>query len=223
VQNLREPEAEAEEVDVALDGAPAWGLRERQRQESLQQIHTAASELVAERGLADTTIAAIAERSGVSRRTLFNYYPSKEDAVLGLTHVVMPDDALNEFLEHPGEGDRLGRMVVLLARSVANIRQTGTSREELHRLANLHPELKSRMQQRFQEMQEQLRELALHKIDERDDVGHEERAVAEATITLAGAILKYTFRMSPEILHNPTREAFTPAIAAFQAALKEVK
>jgi hypothetical protein len=29
--------------------------------------------------------------------------------------------------------------------------------------------------------------------------------------------------MSPEILHNPTREAFTPAIAAFQAALKEVK
>ena len=41
--------------------------------------------LAREGGLAAATVEAITERAGVSRRTFFNYYPTKEDALLGTT------------------------------------------------------------------------------------------------------------------------------------------
>jgi mycofactocin system transcriptional regulator len=46
-------------------------------------IEAAAFRLFAERGFEQTTLDAIAEAVGVSRRTLFNYYPSKNDIPWG--------------------------------------------------------------------------------------------------------------------------------------------
>lgn len=60
------------------------GLRERKRARTSEAIHLAAVELALERGLDESTIDAISERADVSTRTFFNYFPSKEDAVLGL-------------------------------------------------------------------------------------------------------------------------------------------
>lgn len=50
--------------------------------ETLKKLHAAAATLVREKGVAATTIDEIAERANVSRRTFFNYYDSKEDAIL---------------------------------------------------------------------------------------------------------------------------------------------
>jgi mycofactocin system transcriptional regulator len=47
------------------------------------EIEAAAFRLFAERGFDQTTLEAIAEAVGVSRRTLFNYYPSKNDIPWG--------------------------------------------------------------------------------------------------------------------------------------------
>lgn len=47
------------------------------------EIEQAAFTLFAERGFAETTLAAIAEAVGVSRRTLFRYYQSKNDIPWG--------------------------------------------------------------------------------------------------------------------------------------------
>lgn len=210
-------------TDQVAECAPAPGLRERQRQESLKQIHEAARDLVEANGFAATTIAAIADRAGVSRRTLFNYYATKEDAVLGLAETIIPAEAIDEFFENRDSGDRLARIVVLLARTTLNMRQSGTSRQELHRLATEYPELRERMHQRFQEIQDKVAELAIDKLAETGEGEGETPALAEAVITLAGAVLKYSFRRNPDIFDNPTREAFEPTIRAFRAALKEVE
>lgn len=63
---------------------PVEGLRERKKKASRDAMHKAALELVAERGLAQVTVDQIAERAGVSPRTLFNYWGSKEGVVLGV-------------------------------------------------------------------------------------------------------------------------------------------
>lgn len=61
----------------------ARSLRERRKADTARGLTSAARRLTIERGLSGFTIEELAEEVGVSRRTFFNYFASKENAVLG--------------------------------------------------------------------------------------------------------------------------------------------
>jgi AcrR family transcriptional regulator len=66
-------------VTVLADDAKAPGLRERKRAETRTRITAAALALFVKHGFDATTLDAIADAAGISRRTFFHYFESKED------------------------------------------------------------------------------------------------------------------------------------------------
>jgi len=59
----------------------AEGRRERKRRETRERIQQAAMSLFLERGFDGTTVEDIAERADVSKRSFFDYFPTKEEVV----------------------------------------------------------------------------------------------------------------------------------------------
>ncbi|WP_427016680.1 TetR/AcrR family transcriptional regulator [Pseudarthrobacter sp. P1] len=79
-----------------IDGGS--GLRERKRAATRAAITATARRFTARSGLAGFTIEALCEEVGISRRTFFNYFPSKEDAIIGHMLDDFPDEQLQAFL-----------------------------------------------------------------------------------------------------------------------------
>src|ERR1044072_7288594 len=59
------------------------GLRARKKEETRQRIAEAAFRLFAERGLEGLPVAEVARAADVAEKTVFNYFPTKEDLVYG--------------------------------------------------------------------------------------------------------------------------------------------
>lgn len=76
------------------DNAPQ-DLRTRRRLDTHQEIQRAALELFEEQGVRETTVQQIADRAGVSPRTFFRYFASKEQAALpGQRRMLLAIDTL---------------------------------------------------------------------------------------------------------------------------------
>jgi AcrR family transcriptional regulator len=83
--------------------SPPAGLRERKKYETYRTLAVAAVELIAERGLDAVTVEDIAAAADVSVRTFFNYFASKEDAVVLAypDHRERAERAVERFLAQP--------------------------------------------------------------------------------------------------------------------------
>jgi AcrR family transcriptional regulator len=71
---------------------PDEGLRDRKRRLTRQTISDAATTMFATRGFDNVTVSEVAARVGVSEKTIYNYFPTKESMVLDTA-----DDALAEM------------------------------------------------------------------------------------------------------------------------------
>ena len=118
---------------AAEETVPEEGLRERKKREREQALRRAALDLTAESRFANVTIEAICDRAGVSRRTFFNYFGNKEEALLGRSDTVFDDEdrpAIAEFEAGGPAGALLADLEDLLT---VVIRSRLRRREEMHR------------------------------------------------------------------------------------------
>jgi AcrR family transcriptional regulator len=118
-------------VTQARPGRPvALGRRESKRLATRRAIEVAALELAAERGFDEVTVDDISARAGVSARTFFNYFATKEASVGGDTPFELTQDAVERYVSHP-LADPLADLVELIASSIDGAEDADP---ELHRL-----------------------------------------------------------------------------------------
>lgn len=133
--------------------APRVDGRERRKLATRTALRTATLDLALERGLGDVRIEEIAERAGVSARTFFNYFETKEDAVL--LDVFTVSDA--ELAALPGPPGLLwSQLAELFGRDVERIGEDGADLPRLMELQERHPLLASRQMGRFRRFEARL-------------------------------------------------------------------
>ncbi len=84
-----------------MAGTPT-GLRERKKRETREALARAGLRLFVERGYDATTLADIADAAGVSTRTIFAYFPGKEDLLFASFETM--NQALEQALAERPEG-----------------------------------------------------------------------------------------------------------------------
>ncbi|MFC6317870.1 TetR family transcriptional regulator [Corynebacterium gerontici] len=76
---------------------PTLSHREAKRIRTHRAIEAAATQQVLERGFHEVTVDEICAPVGISRRTFFNYFNSKEEAVLGTGHRELSEEEVQAF------------------------------------------------------------------------------------------------------------------------------
>src|SRR5580658_147185 len=81
-------------------GAEPAGLRERKKRLMRQQLSDTATQMFLKRGFDAVRVTEIAEACGVSEKTVFNYFPTKESLILDRLESTMA--AVRTGLAEPG-------------------------------------------------------------------------------------------------------------------------
>jgi AcrR family transcriptional regulator len=132
------------------------GLRERKRAETRDKLETAAVTLVLKNGLEHTTIDAICEAAEVSGRTFFNYFDSKEDAILGLKDTEITDEAVANVIAGHRGADPVELTIRLMFGVLNPSINSSTLFKARMKIVKQHPLLLGRVTTQMHRMTEQL-------------------------------------------------------------------
>jgi AcrR family transcriptional regulator len=118
-----------------MSDADAPGLRERKRVATRKAIQHAVLQLALDRGLEHVTVEEISRVADVSPRTFFNYFVSKEAAIVGDPPGLLDDAKVEQFASGGPSGDLftdLGDLIAHGADHATEDREMLVLRKDLH-------------------------------------------------------------------------------------------
>lgn len=151
------------ETTLAPTTAEPTSLRARKREQTWNAIHDAASEqaMACER-LSDVSVDAIADEANVSPRTFFNYFATKEDAIVGQKPACIDDAQAEAFTLEPGDDLIEKTTALLLTIYRSSVPSGGTERRR--ELMRRHPELLSRGRDHIESIKDLVQHLVADRI-----------------------------------------------------------
>ncbi len=147
--------------------APLEHGRERRKRLTRRALRRAALELGLEHGLAGVSVEAIASRAGVSTRTFFNYFDTKEDAAL--LQVFAVTEAELSVFAGGSAGDTWGDLAQIFAADAEAAAEEGADFHRYLELQQQNPQLAGRQLVVFSRFEAQMSALATSRLGDHPD------------------------------------------------------
>jgi AcrR family transcriptional regulator len=116
------------------------GRRERKKLETFRALRSAALRLAAERGPDQVSVEEIADAADVSVRTFFNYFSSKEEAIIGWDPDWL-DNIAARVVERPAREEPFAALRAVIRDMVDGVEEWADQRAIRHRLVRENPSL----------------------------------------------------------------------------------
>ena len=178
------------------------GLRQRKKVATRLRLHQAALQLVAAHGIERVSVDDIADSADVSPRTFFNYFSSKEEAIIGLD----PDAADRlavAFLQRPADESPVQALRAVLLEQAREMAQETEVWPLRLQVIGAHPALAGRLMADFGRSELALAAAVAERTGTRVDV--------DVYPTLLAAVQASVIRAS---LHRWQAGSFTASLAA---------
>jgi AcrR family transcriptional regulator len=169
-----------------MDDRPTDNRRERRIAERKATILAAAAQLFAEKGYQRTTTKEIAEAAGISEGTIYNYFNSKDELLLGLMMQTARRFELDRQLGSSLPQDPKAFLAALLRRRNQMNRESGDALKVMVMEILVNPDLKAQYNQH-------LLQPAYHLIEEHLRLRMEEGQIAAGNVPLTARVLTSLF------------------------------
>jgi AcrR family transcriptional regulator len=203
-----------------MTGEGQQTLRQRRAAATALNIETHAVALALEHGLENVTVEMICGASNVSPRTFFNYFGTKDNAILG--HFVPEIDELQarEFIAS-NNPDILGELI-----GVIKVPDHLVEHKELEfnrfKLLSANPSLMAKQRERFATVHKKVEEILYLRL-RRDAPSEETEEQTRDVATLASELIALAFRYTlAETIRNGPRLGNVPLPADAVVLLKSV-
>jgi len=191
---------------VTDDAEPQCGLRERKKQATRRALHDAALRLALEDGLEHLTVEDISAAANVSVRTFFNYFPGKEQAILGEdTFQADEGQAIAIMSEAADVLDGLRGVAMVLAAGTAPHREQILMRWQL---TERYPALLTQMFARFEESNKVLASAVAARTGAAPDDAYPQLMAAVASAAMRTAVRRWTAGHADQSLEHYVDEAY---------------
>ena len=199
------------------------GLRERKKAATRRALREAAVRLTLERGVEHVTVEEVAAEVGVSTRTFFNYFGTKEEALLGEMPGTVDEAAAREFASGGPTGDFTDDLVGMLIAFLLDTDDLPAQLEEMRlrkRLTDREPQLLPGVLARFYDMEQVVAAAIAERLGEPPESDRPQLAAVTAMAVMRHTMrhLRYSEEEDAEDIRARVRAAFRVLSEAYREA-----
>lgn len=199
------------------------GLRDRKREETRTRLEVAAVTLVLRDGLDHATVDSISSMADVSPRTFFNYFDTKEDAILGIKDIDLTPEVVARHMSRADGADVVESTVMLLLSLISPTIEGKTLHDQRHEVLRRHPQLFGRHMAQMSRMVDPLLDAVTTVLENDGSDRVVDRMQAEVLLSLCGGAVRAAVKEWVALDETTPVETIQPrALALIRSVLERV-